>query len=334
MNNNNATIYDASDDWFDYVPQEEEAQKSVRDPEAAKHMQTYRLMSLEEIESLPDPEWLVKDMLPMDSFTVLFGPPGSTKSMLTLDIACCIASGLPFNNNEVKPGKVVYFVAEGLRGLKWRIEAWKLAHPEADHESLYKNLVIVPDAPKLLEKSHAGMLINTADFVHTEELPLRLFIIDTWARSLVGGDENSAQDAGIAIDVCDRVRKNTGATALIVHHTGADGTRERGSTALRAAADSSISVTHDEVQRMTTVQVKKMKDGESGQTHRFSLHPFGHSVVLKPNSGLTMNAYNALTTDPDVRPNLNAMPYQKDSGKSRSEWAKEALERKAQTQWF
>lgn len=323
------TVYDASDDWFDYVP----GQKTILDPEAQKHMQTYRLMSLKDVEALPDPEWLVKDLLAIDSFSVLFGPPGSTKSMLTLDAACCIASGKPFHDREVKPGKVIYFVAEGLRGLKWRIEAWKLAHPDADMDALYKNLVIVPDAPKLLEKAHAGMLINTAEFVHSEETPLRLFIIDTWARSLVGGDENSAQDAGIAIDVCEQVRRVTGATALIVHHTGAEGTRERGSTALRGAADTSISIQHDEVARVTSLTIKKMKDGESGTTMKFMLSPFGHSVVLKPINFSGLNPYGVESPDVNARP-ASIVEYEKSSGKSRADWAKEALAKKQDTAWF
>src|SRR5439155_17182506 len=65
-----------------------------------------------------------------------------------------------------------------------------------------------------------------------------LIIIDTLARCLVGGDENSAKDMGIAIAALDRLRAELGCSVLVVHHTGhANEERERGSSALRAAVD-------------------------------------------------------------------------------------------------
>jgi hypothetical protein len=86
----------------------------------------------------------------------------------------------------------------------------------------------------------------------------------------------------MAIDACETVRHLTGASVLVVHHTGADGLRERGSTALRAAADTSIMAQHDEGTRSTSIVIKKMKDAESGAVSRYQLRHFGHSVVLAP----------------------------------------------------
>ena len=65
-----------------------------------------------------------------------------------------------------------------------------------------------------------------------------------------------------------------------MHHTGTEGTRERGSTGLRGAADTSIMVAHDETSRYTTVTVKKMKDGEAGHQSVYTLRQYGHSIVL------------------------------------------------------
>lgn len=210
----------------------------------------------------------------------------------------------------------MYCVGEGLRGMKWRIESWRLAHPDADTDLLEENLVIIEDVPRLLEKLQAGMLLNTALEMVEEnpDRPLQLFIIDTLARSLVGGDENSAQDVGLAIDACEKVRKQTGATALVIHHTGVDGTRERGSTALRGAADTSIAVSHDESTRTTNVQVKKVKDAEGGGTFRLSLAKFGHSVVLR-------EAVLGLTA-------VNGSPVDAYATKSKAEWAREAVARR------
>jgi RecA-family ATPase len=265
----------------DYWHAEEPA--SVSDPEADKLLPMFNTLSLDDVRDLADPEWLVEKYLTTDAFGVVFGPPASTKSFWVLDMGLCIAAGVPFNGHEVKQGHFLYAIGEGLRGLKWRIEAWFLAHPDVDEDEVRRHLHIIPDVPHLLEKDHVSRLHNTAEHIHkTCDTQLQLVAIDTWARSLVGGDENSQKDAGMAIDACERIRRLTGSSVLVVHHTGADGMRERGSTALRAAADVSLMVNHDEATRSTSVTVKKMKDGESGSVSRYQLTPFGRSVVLNP----------------------------------------------------
>lgn len=263
--------------WPD-EPQEEDPY-AIYDP-AAPTVPTFRTLSLTDIRNLPDPEWIVNRFLQADSFAVLFGAPGSTKSFWALDISLCIATGLPFHGSDVKKGQVLYAAGEGLRGLKWRIESWLLAHPEANEEDVLSNLRIIPDVPHLLDESHKAKLLNTAEIMSEREEPLVLVVVDTWARAIVGGDENSQKDTGLAVNTCDCIRRNTGATVLVVHHTGTEGTRERGSTALRGAADTSIMVEHNEMGRNTIVTVKKMKDGEAGHKSTYSLKQYGHSVVL------------------------------------------------------
>jgi hypothetical protein len=240
-----------------------------------------RTMSLDDLDSLPDPEWLVEGVLPSGVFTVLAGAPGSTKSFWALDVACSVASGYPLHGAEVKAGKVIVAVGEGLRGMKWRIEAWKLAHPEADLDALKRNLVILPETVRILDPEMATRLVSTCLHEAGDD-GLRLFIIDTWARAMTGGDENSAQDTGLAIDVCETICSKTGATTLVVHHTGADGSRERGSTALRGAADAQLHMERDEKSGIVKMKCTKIKDGELFADQYFVLKSFGHSAILSP----------------------------------------------------
>jgi hypothetical protein len=287
---------------------QEEKRPVIKDPEAMAALPLFRTLSLRDLENLKDPEWIVEGILPADAMVTIYGPPGSTKSFWALHVACSIASGKDFNNTEkVKKGKVIYCIGEGLRGFKLRIEAWKLANPDADLEALDNNLIIIPRAVMLLDKMEAGMLVNTAEMIN-EDKDLRAFIIDTWARSITGGDENSAKDAGIAINVCETVRAKTGASPIIVHHTGADGQRERGSTALRGATDTTILMEYDTSTQLTTVSCKKMKDGEPFKPIKYELKPFGHSVVMSPTLAGNYNVgYN-----PQVR--------------DKAYWAKKAIE--------
>lgn len=264
----------------------------VLDPLMAQERPVFRTMNLNELEDLKDPEWLLAGILPAESFVTLYGAPGAAKSFWALDAAMSIASGHIFHGAETRKGKVIYAVGEGLRGMKWRVEAWKLAHPDADLEALNENLIILPTSVHLLEKNDVEKLLNTITDI-AGEAGLALFIVDTWARALTGGDENSAGDAGRAIAVCDSVRDITGSSILVVHHTGADGMRERGSTALRGASDTTLQMSKEDASDITVLACKKMKDGERFQNILYRLDGYGHSAALVPHSGTYGGMYPA-----------------------------------------
>jgi len=256
------------------------------DPMVEEEKPRFKLLTRAELHAMPDPEWIVPEVLAADSFAVLYGAPGAAKSFMALDLACSIASGFTFHGALVKRGQVLVSVGEGLRGMKWREEAWTLAHSEADTDALDRNLHILPRAVHLLEEREADMFINTAEYIaQTSDEPLRLVIIDTLARAMVGGDENSAKDMGMAVDVCERIRRATGATVLAVHHSGVEGTRERGSTSLRGAADTSIMMQKEENGNNIIFSPKKMKDYETPDPRNFVLSQYGHSAVLLPQTG-------------------------------------------------
>lgn len=250
--------------------------QTVLDEELAKERPSFRLLSLDDLDKLPEPEWMLQDIMPAASLTTLYGAPGSAKSFLALDAALSIASGFQFHGKNTKQGRVVYSLGEGIRGLKYRIEAWCLAHPTADRELINKNFTVIPRAVHLLEEFDVTMLLNTID----KQEGVDLLIIDTFARALVGGDENSAGDVGRAIAVCDKVRDMTGSATLLVHHTAADGSKARGSTALPGASDCMIRMNKDENQHVIRVVNTKQKDAEEFKPLHFDLKSYGHSAAL------------------------------------------------------
>lgn len=99
-----------------------------------------------------------------------------------------------------------------------------------------------------------------------------LIVIDTLAASSPGADENAAKDMGKVIEHCKRLHKTTGATILLIHHSGKDESKgARGWSGLRAAADAEIEVNRNGDQRTATVT--KLKDGEDGAKLGFKLVP-------------------------------------------------------------
>ncbi len=213
-----------------------------------------KFYSIEEILSLPDPEWLIQKFLPKDSFSVLFGPPSVGKSFLALSLALAIAAGGDWFGRTVKGGPVLYIAAEGFGGLKLRVSAL-LLHSKYDvkTECAFLNRPI-----NFLKPDEVQSLIK---IIQDAGLEPALIIIDTLARCFVGGDENSSTAIGLFIDGIGNVQRNTGATVLAIHHTGKDEKRgPRGSSALIGAADTIISCSGDI--HSLKIKCEKMKDAE------------------------------------------------------------------------
>jgi RecA-family ATPase len=248
----------------------------VVDSELDKEKPAFRVLNLDDLEQLPEPEWLVEGVIPAGCLTTLYGAPGSAKSFLALDAALCVATGTKFHGAPVKHGRVVYSLGEGIRGLRWRIEAWCIAHPTADRADIMSNFVVIPRAVHLLEEYDVSLLFNTIE----RQKSVDLLIIDTLARALVGGDENSAGDVGRAIAACDAVRDMTGSATMLVHHTDAAGTKARGSTALPGASDCMIRMNKDQNQNVISIINTKMKDSEPFKPVYFDLKPYGNSAAL------------------------------------------------------
>jgi hypothetical protein len=196
-----------------------------------------KLLTADGVLRLPAPSYLIDDVLVRDTIAVLFGKPGSGKSFLALDFGLCVAGGLPWQGREVRGGSVLHVAAEGVAGLGKRVAAWQ----EAFRLERLDDIWFMPGAVNLLQPDRVAALVEVA-----AELKPALVVLDTLARSMVGGDENSARDVGVAIDATDRLRVATGATVLLVHHTTKDGSAFRGSSALEGAADTMLECSDDD----------------------------------------------------------------------------------------
>jgi AAA domain len=217
----------------------------------------FRLLSLADIDNLPDPEILIDGLIDHGTVTKLVGESGKGKSFVAIDWSLCIAAGRRWQGRKVRKGRVLYIAAEGAYGLKKRIQAWKRTYGDVPDESFK----LIPDAVQLADAGQLQALIKVArDF--------DVVVIDTLARTSAGLEENSAKDMGVYIDNCYKIRdaaREAGATVLVVHHTGYDTKRARGSSALFANGDGEILIESDDPHEFMTMTVKKRKDGEAGQ---------------------------------------------------------------------
>lgn len=227
----------------------------------------FRALSIEEIQQLPPPKWLLKNRLP-EGQTWIYGEPGAGKSFLALDWAASVAStGL----------NVIYFIGEGVTGFARRVAAWKNVH-----ERDLSTFRVVPQAPHLLDAQSVAALEATVDAWSPS-----LIVVDTFARSLVGGEENSARDVGMAIDALDTLWRERKVSSLVIHHSNKGGTSERGSSAIRGAADATWEVTPGvggDAYLGSTALCRKMKDAEPPEPVLFQLRTQEDSAYVYPSA--------------------------------------------------
>lgn len=201
---------------------------------------------------------LVKGYLRKGTFAQIYGAPGEGKTFVALDIAYCVAAGCEWMGCKVKPGPVLYLAYEG--SLENRAKALMAKYGEADVP------VHVVDATFNL-REQAGRQELGAVLADLPAPPV-LIVIDTFARAMCGGDENSAQDVGAFTTAVSSLIEATGACVLIIHHSGKNkASGARGSSALLGALDTSIEI--DAKQIITD----KQREGEAKPVLHFKLEP-------------------------------------------------------------
>ncbi|GAA4031966.1 bifunctional DNA primase/polymerase [Actimicrobium antarcticum] len=233
-------------------------------PVPADRPNEFRLLSGAELCALPPMRWMLRGVLPLEGLAALYGPSGSGKSFLILDIAAAIAGGdSAWFGRRVTQCPVTYCALEGEAGMGKRIHAWSLHHKKP-----------VPDSLKFVIQSvdlmGGGDVAELASAIHTEGGNGGLVILDTLNRAAPGADENSSVDMGLLIAASKRLQGLTGGLVLLVHHTGKDTTKGlRGHSSLYAALDAAIEVNRNDSRREWLVA--KSKDDETGAAHGFKL---------------------------------------------------------------
>lgn len=205
-------------------------------------------------------DWLVKRFFETDSINLIYGAPGGGKSFLAVDIACSIATATPFFSNDVKTGPVFYIAGEGHNGLARRFKAWETARGvKIPPGRLFKSA----GAMQVLDEDSAKAVCEQIeDMVRmTGEMPGAI-VIDTLARNFGAGDENSTEDMSTFIQHLDKwMKRPYKCGVIVVHHSGHNMERARGSSALKAAVDAECEVSKDD-SGAVRIRFTKMKDAE------------------------------------------------------------------------
>ncbi len=266
--------FDASDFWeecraqnrdfktaLEGLPDRAKATATATDAEQpsepAQPRRRFTFFSAAQLKARQAPAALINGVIFENTLAEIAGGHASFKSFVALDMAACVASGVQWQGKQTRRAKVLYIAAEGAAGLKQRVAAWELRHGQE------MEVLFLPESVQMHRPEHIEALVWELE--QMEEKP-GLIVADTLARCFVGGDENSARDAGTFIDGLDALRKATGATILTLHHVGKNGDT-RGSTAFSGAFDTIIEAKREN----TTVTLRCLKQKDAAEFEPLSL---------------------------------------------------------------
>ena len=233
------------------------------------------LLLWKDIQEISAPDKLVRGLFGEGKTAVCYGLPKSGKSFFVTYLAMHIAFGWSFFGRSVLRGGVLYVAAEGAAGLKNRIVGARIKHQISSSDDASVPFAIIPAAINLGPNGEdvPRVIAAAAEVERITGQPVRVIVLDTLARVMPGADENSASDMGVTVDRVERIKIETGATIIIVHHAGkAQGAGPRGSSALYGAVDTVIQVTKQkDGDRIATVEAQR--DGVEGDCLVFRLEP-------------------------------------------------------------
>lgn len=224
----------------------------------------FRLLRSADVLSMPAIDSCVKGVLPAQGLAAIYGPSGSGKSFLTIDLLVKIVEGSPWFGYRVKPRPVVYVALEGEAGLRNRLAVMEksvgLPMPQGLHFLLGQPFKL----------THPGDVESLAEAVRAEIPEGGVIVLDTLNRAAPGTDENSSLDMGMILEAAKELQRLTSGLVILVHHTGKDTSKGlRGHSSLLAALDAAIEVSRDGDHREW--RLAKSKDGEDGRAHAFQL---------------------------------------------------------------
>lgn len=237
---------------------QEAANELIKPDEEAKL--SFEFVPIGEMLKSPQPvQYLIDELIEHPCLGLIFGPHSCGKSFVTLSIAACVATGTPWMSRPVTRGAVFYLAGEGHAGLSRRLMAWSV-HSGVSLENAPLFVSIVP-AQIMDEQSAADVGLAIKEMSQHYGVKPALIVVDTFARNMGNGDESSNKDVGVFISRLDRIRDQTGATVLIVHHSGHSQEaqdRGRGASSIGAAMDCIFQLAKDGDQ--VTVTPRKTKE--------------------------------------------------------------------------
>jgi len=203
--------------------------------------------------------YLLKNLIALHEDSTWFGPPGSLKSSLLLDMAFSIALRRDWHGHEyvtredelAEPRASIYFALERADLVRNRIGAYKMRD-----NPVPLPIAVVSEIINLLDPGCVDQIVDTVlKFEDWAQIPVGLIIIDTFSKAIASGDEDKAQTQNTAAANLTRIHERLSVHIATIGHTGKNpNAGERGSNARLGHVDLAVQISGDKVRTATVVK--------------------------------------------------------------------------------
>jgi hypothetical protein len=252
------------------IPHNPTAEFAAAETKAKIDFALFEFLDIDQIMAMPNPTWLIDELINEQSLGFIFGPPGSLKTFIALDVVLSIAAkrvewwGRTINQY----GAVIYLCREGTRSLKFRIKAWEL-HRQTPVDGI--PFYLIEKTINFMKAEDIGILLATLQTIAAKaDKPIVAVVVDTVSRVLPGAKENLQEDMSLFVGACEAVQQRFNCVVIGVHHTNYAG-GFRGSTVIPGAGDFLIKTQREPGAMTGSITIQKVKDGEDGKELPFQV---------------------------------------------------------------
>lgn len=208
---------------------------------------------------------LIEGMFEQGSLIFLVAETGSYKTFMILDWAASIATGTSWCGCDVAEGPVFVILGEGFYGIPPRSKAWETYHGV---DLSTAPIFVSETAAQLLDPGSVAAVCDSVEQLAGQHGTPSLIAIDTLHRNFGNGNEDSAADVAKFLAGVDSLRHKFGCAVLVVHHSGhSSKERGRGSSSLRAAADTEFMMVKSGDDAVTLTCTKRKEDAPPPDRH-------------------------------------------------------------------
>jgi hypothetical protein len=242
-----------------------------------------RVLTMQDLEGLPPPTWLIDDVIPDRGLGILVGAPGSGKSLFALAVVNAVARQEPLLGlkSVQRSGWVLVLLAESIASWGARSRAY----------NDYHGLDPTPDFGAVIDGVNFSSPKAIADLslVVRQEINRRgdypaLIVLDTVSSAIPGVDENNQAAVTPLLAELNRWVRY-GIPVVAIHHPSKGGSAYRGSSAFQGNVDWMIGIEARDGRR--EIVRHKMRDLEWETPLAFEVVKHAGSIVAVPCAGAT-----------------------------------------------
>jgi len=223
--------------------------------------QRFKLYDIHDIfRDRPPREWLIDKLFIKNGLYIIAGDAGSGKTYAAIDIAACIAIGIPWlDMNTVKGNVLIIDEESGDYRLATRFKQVIKSHGGN------KNTVSA-----YYTTMQSVNLRAPVDMIEIEKIiiekNIKFVVIDALMDVTPGINENSTEEMVPALNALNKIKERTGVSFLVIHHKLKAWkenvkTRFRGTTGIIGVADLMLEIHRESKSDIIEFEITKHRDG-------------------------------------------------------------------------